>query len=263
MTALVAVGGCLFVATHAQAQTQTQQSAPEAAQRDGTSSWALGVGMGVRERAYADADRKFNALPLLFYENNWLRVAGPTVEAKLLNHAFSPTQRITGGLQIKYAPEGYEASDSPRLTGMAERKGGFLGGAGLTWHNPIAKVSLDWSHDISGYSKGQRLELQAERRFQFGMVGLTPRLGAQWMDRKWVDYYYGVRAQEALADRAAYNGEAGVALDAGMRLDYAFMQRHTVFLDLGVTHLPKEVTNSSIVDRSNVPRAAVGYLYRF
>ncbi|SEK78944.1 outer membrane protein [Roseateles sp. YR242] len=272
LAALMAAGSCSFLATAASAQsdalTPATQEAAEAGKREapaksGGSQWALGLGAGVSERAYAGADRKFTALPLLFYENDWLRFAGATAELKLLNHAFTPTQRLTGGLQVRYAPDGYKASDSSRLTGMAERKGGILGGFGLAWHNPMAQVRLDWSSDLSGHSKGQRLQLQADRRFQLGAASISPRLGAQWMDRKWVDYYYGVRAQEALADRPAYLGEAGVALEAGVRLDYAIQQRHVIFLDVGVTHLPKEVTNSPIVDRSNVPRAMVGYLYRF
>jgi len=248
-------------ATPACAQEQTDAS--PAASSAGGSRWGLGLAAGVRERAYAGADRKFSALPLLFYENDWLRVAGATAEAKLLNYSLSPTQRLTGGLQLKYAADGYKASDSPTLTGMAERKGGLLGGVGLGWQNPIAQVSLEWSSDLSGHSKGQRLQLQVERRFQFGAASLSPRLGAQWMDRKWVDYYYGVRADEVLVGRPAYAGEAGVALEAGLRLDYAIQKRHVVFLDVGVTHLPKEATRSPIVDRSNVPRALVGYLYRF
>jgi MipA family protein len=249
----------------AQAQSATASAAQEGQGSSSSSSsqWGLGVGVGVTERAYLGADRKVSGLPLIFYENTWVRVAGTTVEAKLLNHAFTSNQRVTGGLLLKYVGDGYKASDSSALAGMAERKGGLMGGAGLTWHNPIAKLSMEWTTDLSDHSKGQRLQVQADRRFQFGLASITPRLGAQWMDRKWVDYYYGVRASEATVNRAAYQADAGVALEAGVRVDYAIQKQHVIFLDLGVTHLPKEATNSPIVDRSNLPRAAVGYLYRF
>lgn len=244
---------------------QSQVASPSASEglAGGQSQWALGIGIGVRERAYLDADRKVNALPLLFYENRYVRFAGTTVEGKLLNHSLSPTQRLTGGLLLKYLPEGYKGSDSPALSGMAERKGGLMGGVGLGWQTPLANLGLEWTRDLSSHSKGQRLQVQVDRRFQMGAASFTPRLGAQWMDRKWVDYYYGVRASEALPGRPAYEGDAGVALEAGLRMDYALQRQHVIFLDLGLTHLPKEATNSPIVERSNLPRVSVGYLYRF
>ncbi len=244
---------------------QSQVASPSASEglAGGSSQWAVGVGVGVRERAYLDADRKVNALPLLFYENRYVRFAGTTVEGKLLNYSLAPDQRLTGGLLLKWVPEGYKGSDSPALAGMSERKGGLMGGAGLGWQTPVANLGLEWTTDLSSHSKSQRLQLQVDRRFQMGAVSFTPRLGAAWMDRKWVDYYYGVRASEALPGRPAYQGDAGVALEAGLRMDYAIQRQHVIFLDLGVTHLPKEATNSPIVERSNLPRAAVGYLYRF
>lgn len=244
---------------------QSQVASPSASEglAGGPSQWALGIGVGVRERAYLDADRKVNVLPLLFYENRYVRFAGTSVEGKLVNYSLSPTQRVTGGLLLKYVPEGYKGSDSPALSGMAERKGGFMGGFGLGWQTPLANLGLEWTSDLSSHSKGQRLQLQVDRRFQMGAASFTPRLGAAWMDRKWVDYYYGVRTGEALPGRPAYEGDAGVALEVGMRMDYAIERQHVIFVDLGLTHLPKEATNGPIVERSNLPRVSVGYLYRF
>lgn len=149
---------------------QSQVASPSASEglAGGSSQWAVGVGVGVRERAYLDADRKVNALPLLFYENRYVRFAGTTVEGKLLNYSLAPDQRLTGGLLLKWVPEGYKGSDSPALAGMSERKGGLMGGAGLGWQTPVANLGLEWTTDLSSHSKGQRLQLQVDRRFQMG-----------------------------------------------------------------------------------------------
>ncbi len=257
-TAALVAGVAFSGVASAQNQPREAQASGE-----GMSAWALGLGVATRQQPYADADSKTNVLPLLFYENRWVRFAGTTADLKLWRQAVAPSQEITGGLRLRYDLTGYEASDSPRLAGMAERKGGLWGGAVLAWRNPLVQLSLDWTADLSGHSKGQKLQLQADRRFALGSVGVTPRLAAQWQDKKYVDYYFGVRTQEALADRPVYFGRSATTLEGGLRLDYAFSGRHQVFLDLSVTGLPSEIKDSPLVDRSSLSRVAVGYLYRF
>ena len=117
--------------------------------------------------------------------------------------------------------------------------------------------------DLSGNSKGQKLQLQADRRFAWNGFSLTPRVQAQWLGKKYVDYYFGVRAAEATPSRAAYAGQAAMAIEAGLRMDYAVNSNHSVFLDLSATRLPGEIKLSPIVDRSSSSRVAVGYMYRF
>lgn len=257
LTALTALLGAPAWAQEG-SQSRLEPASPQSASR-----WGLGIGFASQQQPYAGADRKNTVLPLLYYENRWLRFAGAGAEIKLLNYSLAPQQELSGGLRLKYDGSGYEASDSPRLSGMQERKGGFWGGAGVTWRNPVADVSAEWVADLSGHSKGNKLQLQAERRFGFGRVGLTPRVQAQWLDKKYVDYYYGVRADEARADRAAYRGESAMAVEAGVRVDYALAAQHSVFLDLSATALPSKIKDSPLVDRSSLSRVAIGYLYRF
>ena len=47
---------------------------------------------------------------------------------------------------------------------------------------------------------------------------------------QYVDYYYGVRANEMTADRAYYQGESAVNIEVGARGGYMFKQKHFVFL---------------------------------
>ena len=227
------------------------------------SRFALGVGVMSRQFAYAGMDRKNQALPVLMYENSWVRVVGLGAEFKLWRQPLGAGQSLSAGLRVKYENDGFEASDSPRLAGMQERKGGFWGGGSVSWRNPVAPLTLEWLADLSGHSKGSKLQLQADHRFGFGPLGLTPRVQLQWMDRKYVDYYFGVRAGEATPDRAAYTGDAAMAVEAGLRMDYALASRHAVFLDLSRTELPDEIKASPLVDRKATSRVMAGYLYRF
>ncbi len=252
---LLLAAGLLGIASPAFAQDQ-----PAGA---GAARWALGAGVSVRQQPYRGAERKTTGLPLLFYENQWVRFAGVGAEFKLFRQDFGDSQAVTGGLKIKYENSGYEADDAPVLRGMEERKGGLWGGAAAAWHNPVANLGVEWLGDMSGHSKGQKAQLQLDRRIGFGALALTPRLQGQWMDRKYVDYYFGVRAAEALPDRAAYAGRSAWATEVGLRVDYALAPQHMLFMDLARTQLPDEIKQSPIVGRSSLSRASAGYMYRF
>jgi outer membrane protein len=92
---------------------------------------------------------------------------------------------------------------------------------------------------------------------------VMPYVTAHWLDKKYVDYYYGVRAAEATAGRAAYVGKGGVNVDVGLRTMYRFDEHHSMLLDVGITRLAKEIKASPLVDRSRTNRVILGYMYSF
>lgn len=260
---LVATTACLHATAQTGASPGNAEAAAAAPSSSSSSQWGLGMGVGMSQLPYAGADNKNRALPLLYYENSWVRVLGGTADFKVGNWPLGAAGSVALDARLKYDDAGYKPGDSLALTGMDERKGGFWGGGALTWNHPVVRASAAWTADLSGHSKGQKLELQLDRRFGFGNFALTPRVQAQWADKKYVDYYYGVQAHEALPQRAQYTGKAATTLELGVRLDYRIQPRQTVFLDMSATTLPDEIKRSPIVGRSSASRVAVGYLYRF
>lgn len=250
-----------MLALPAAAQSTSRTAAEPTAEP--ASSWGLGIAASSARLPYKGYDSKNSALPLLFYENSWVRFNGASADFKVWRRDFGAGNSVELAARLKYDLHGYESGDSPFLVGMDERKGGFWGGGAVTWNNNLARVSGEWLADVSRSSKGQMLQLKVDRRFGVGNMALTPRIQAQWLDAHYVDYYYGVRAGEARPARARYTGQAAVTLEAGVRLDYQLLPRQTVFLDLSATSLPKEIKNSPIVDRSSTSRMTIGYLYRF
>lgn len=227
-------------------------------QAEGESSWGLGLGVGMERKPYRDFDNKTRLLPLLTYENKWVSVFGPGIDFKLPSAG-----PVSFRLRARYSMEGYEASDSPFLAGMDERKDGiWLGGAAI-WRNDIANLSAELLGDASGNSKGTKFKLTLDRRFQAGSFDITPRLSATRLDDKYVSYYYGVNAAEVRAGRSFYQGGSAVNLEAGLRVGYALAPRQSVFLDLSTTNLGSSIKDSPLVDRSSQSGVRVGYLYRF
>jgi outer membrane scaffolding protein for murein synthesis (MipA/OmpV family) len=235
-----------------------QQQAVQGQTTEEASSWGLGVGVGVERKPYRDFDNKTRLLPLLTYESKWISLSGLSADLKLPSAG-----PVSFRLRARYSMEGYEASDSPFLAGMDERKDGiWLGGAAI-WRNDVANLSAELLGDASGNSKGTKLKLTVDRRFQAGSFDITPRLSATRLDDKYVSYYYGVNAAEVRAGRPFYQGSSAVNLEAGLRVGYAIAPRQSVFVDLSTTQLGSSIKDSPLVDKSSQSGVRVGYLYRF
>jgi outer membrane protein len=255
-SALAAVLAC---AASAFAQQSPGKDKPEG------SSWGLGVAVISGQKAYKGTDRETRAVPMLSYENQYVKFSGPNLELKLPGLVLSDSQRLNFGVVAKlFGGGGYEASDSPALGGMAERKTGVWAGAKVEWENDLADVKLELLSDASGKSKGKRVVLGLERKWMLSpSVMLVPQVGVEWVDKKYVDYYYGVRASEATAGRAAYVGRATVNPEISLTGIYRFDKHQSLMLNVGVKSLGKEIKNSPIVGRSTENRVMLGYMYRF
>lgn len=227
-------------------------------------SWSLGIGVISMQKPYTGVDRKDMVLPLLRFENEYVHIFGPQIGLKLPSLEISGSQQLNFSIVGKYDGAGYKAKDAPILSGMSQRKGGFWAGTEVEWKNDLADVKAAWLGDASGNSKGQKVSLGVEKTWHFGArMMLTPRIEATWYDKKYVDYYFGVRTSEARAGRPAYLGKAGTGAELGVRGLYLLDDRQAVFLDVAVSGLPKAIKNSPLVDRSTENRVMLGYTYRF
>ena len=153
----------------------------------------LGLGLGAVEykTPYRGVGDKVLPFPVLLYENSWMRVFGNTVGIKLPSFSDDLSLSIRAKIAIG---EGYKASDSSFLEGMKKRNGSIWIGPAARWHNEWFDLSADVYGDASGESKGQQAHLSIEKPFAIGRsFELTPHVGVEWLDKKYVDYYYGVK----------------------------------------------------------------------
>lgn len=238
---------------HGQALAQARSSNAET---DG--AWGLGLAMSTGISPYRGADSNTRVIPFFTYESRRVRVTGPGVELKL-----GTSWPVAVGLTASYGFEGYKAGDSAFLAGMNSRKGSVWLGARAALRTEPATLFTEWSADASGHSHGQRLRLGVERRFSAGPIGVTPRVAATWHDARYVQYYYGVQAAEALPGRPAYSPGGAVNPEAGLRLDWGVAPRQILFADLGVTRLGSSIRQSPLVDRGSLAGLRLGYLHQF
>jgi outer membrane protein len=220
--------------------------------------WTLGLGAAVIDKAYRDVDRKVQPLPVASYENKWISASVPTFDVKLYT-----ASSLSFRLRARWTGDGYEASDSPILAGMDKRKSSIWTGGAVVWKTELANISGEVLFDAMGNSKGTRAKMQIDRRFAAGKFGFTPRLATEWVDDKYVDYYYGVRQSEARTGRPFYEGKASTNMQVGLRVDYAPVRHHSVFLDVGATRFGSTIKDSPLVDKAGQTSLALGYVYRF
>lgn len=226
--------------------------------------WGAGLGVLAKQEAYKGIKRETMAVPLLRFENEYVEFGGLELEVKLPSLALGDGGRIRFGLVGEADLNGYEAKDAPILAGMAQRKGALWLGAKAEWENAFVNLTTAWSADVSGHSKGRRFSLGVEKEWQLGEhLLVVPYVTAHWLDKKYVDYYYGVRAAEATAERSAYVGRGGVNVDIGLRTMYRFDDHHSALLDVGITRLARHIKASPLVGRSRTSELILGYVYSF
>jgi MipA family protein len=252
LPALALVTTLLCGAPHAHA------AEPGDAKETSPSGWGIGIGVGVQSRPYKDIGSETRALPLLSYENRWVRIAGLGADLKL-----GSAGPLSFALGARYALNGYEADDAPILAGMAEREGGFWVGPSVSWRTDYATLSAEALGDASGKSKGTQFRLMLDHTLASGAFRFTPRLVGIWRDKKYNDYYYGVRAEEVRADRPFYQGTASMDVELGLRTGYALDRQQLLFLDLSATGYGKGVKDSPLVDSTSSGAVRFGYIYRF
>ncbi len=233
--------------------------------RPPSSHWGLGAGVSNQQKPYAGIERDTTAVPVIQFENRHIRWLGPLLEVKTPGLALSDSQRLDLSLVALYdVGGGYEEDDARILRGMDDRKSGLWAGTSAVWRTGLVDVSARWITDLSGYSDGQRVSVGLEKAWRLGArLRLAPRMGLVWHDDKFVDYYFGVRANEARADRPLYEGEAGIDTYLGVQALYRLGRQHTLLLDLSATRLAPEIEDSPLVDRSTENRVLLGYVYRF
>lgn len=233
--------------------------------REGT-QWSIGVAGIATQKPYKDIDLDAIAFPFVTVENKYLRWFGPTLDIKLPGLE-SGEHQLNFNISLEYDMGGYsekEAEKTPILNGMELRDTGIWAGAKMEWRNPLVDVNVEWMTDASGNSDGQRYAIGLEKTWMLGQhLMLTPHIKAVSLNDKYVDYYYGVRSSEVREDRSLYIGESTINVNYGLRAAYLINEKHSVFIDLGVTTLGNEIKTSPLVDDSKETNAFLVYMYSF
>jgi outer membrane protein len=158
--------------------------------------------------------------------------------------------------------DGFKA-DTSSLQGLNDRKNPLPLGIGTLQETAIGAFYVNAFHDF-GKSKGSLFDLTYVVSQTYGKVTIYPQLGAEYLSKKYVGYYYGVSAQEAVTSRygsyrpgGAFNPYVAALIEARISDNWNlnFLLRHR--------WLANSISGSPIVGRRGADSLFVSVAYRF
>lgn len=248
--------GTLLSSPFASAQTliekQIQEPIPSA-------SNFLGIGMGAFSKTSGSSDLRFMLLPVVQYSwGNGAYISG----LKAGVWGFTSEDR---SLRIGLYAEprfGYDASDSTRTTGMADREFAIDAGPNLRWTTPLGALNVEYGFDVTGRSNGQVAQVQFIRPLisepGFRLNGLV---GATWQNAAMNTYYWGKRASES-GTGTAINVGAGTGFSVGLTGFYTVGSNGALFFGTSIKRLSEVQADSPLAERRYTPVIYLGYGWR-
>ncbi|WP_205859235.1 MipA/OmpV family protein [Pleionea sediminis] len=172
-----------------------------------------GIGMNFNQQIYKDYDQRVTPLPIIGYRGKRLKVYGPFV-----SYDTHKLNNLT--LSLKLAPrfDGYSEEDGKIFEGMEERKFSFDGGFGIRYEYNDWKASLSGMHDILGRSEGYEFSFGLSKVLRIGPIFIEPSVSMSYLDKNYVDYYYGVQSHEANFDRSVFSGSDALNSKVGVAI---------------------------------------------
>lgn len=221
--------------------------------------WSLGVAVISSPEPYVGASDETLVVPALSVTAGRFSFRGIAAAWQLGEWGDFEAEAL---LRARFS--GYDAEDSPFLEGMEDRRKSADLGFALTWERERRLgLRLTPAVDVLGRSDGVEVALDAFVPVRLGPARLEPRLGAAWQSADLVDYYYGVRPEEARPGRPAFRGEATVNATAGLFVFTPLSRRLLLQSFLRLERLGPEIEDSPIVADATALTAFAAVSYRF
>lgn len=153
---------------------------------------------------------------------------------------------------------------------MGRRKASTDGVINIHWRTPENYfIHLNYFRDIGNVSNGDSVALSFSRHIIFpqGLFNhpclLIPSIALEWESTRLVDYYYGVRPEEATPDRPVYAGRDTVNGGARLTGFYLINKSWTVFAGVHAAVFGRGIAESPIVTRRYTTRGYIGSAWLF
>lgn len=245
----------LTLATTACCLTLPTLASPSPIATDGV--WAAGLTTRVQTSPYIGETSRVDFLPELYYQGEQWYLAGTQAGWKSRTHEGFYVDAFA-----RYRFGGYSEEQSKDLTGM-QRFGTLEAGAQLVKNTELGEWRIGASADTLNRHQGWSASAEWRGNWQQGRWTLTPLLGIDYESADINDYYYGVRADEATAERSAYSADASTNLRLGLEAWTRFGSAHLLGLGLTHTRYGETVADSPITDGGQHTELRLNYRYEF
>ncbi len=205
--------------------------------------WLWGVGVSASQDVYTDFDNRVIPIPLIGYAGERLRVFGPFVSYQLYSD-----KGVSVDAQLVPVFAGYEEDDSAVFRGMDDRDFSYAAGVGLNYSHKGWTYSLNTNADILGKFDGYQGTARIGRAFRVNNFVIEPALSFTYQDSHYVDYYYGVKPEEATDFRSAYEGESALNTELQLAISTTRFLSGMTRLQITSTFYDDSISDSPLTD---------------
>lgn len=218
---------------------------------------AAGMGIMYSDSPYEGVDSGVSIVPLLVLEHKRFFIDG-SVAGYYFNSSDEKMRfAFLAGPQLN----GYSSGDSDILSGMNDRRSGFDAGVRIKFSNDIFDSKLEFVSDISGRHDGSRARLVISKEILKGF--LVPKFGIIYSNRRFSDYYYGVRPEEVKPGRPQYSLSSTVDYLLGLRIGVPLRDNLVLAANIDAVFMSSETEKSPLVNEDYIMRYVLGAVYRF
>lgn len=218
---------------------------------------AIGAVPRIERSPYLGAGMRRDFVPLYLYEGKRAYLHSHSVGVKL---GTSEARRFDFFLKHRF--EGHPTDDiPPALSGMARREPGIDAGASAQLGGRWGIAFTEVLYDVTNASNGSELRLGYKYPLRSGRLWLRPHATLSLRTRRLNDYYYGVRDEEARADRPAYHAGSGAVPELGLYAAYQLSSRWRLLAGATLARLPRSVSESPIVEHRTLRTLQLGAIY--
>jgi outer membrane protein len=224
--------------------------------------YALGLAIAGGPSPYLNTDSSTYAYPFLTsfhdsaFTNDWLFFRDGDMGLRWVNDSGWELGAV-GRVQTL----GTGDFDDPGLSGIATRKWTLELGPTVGWRRWPLHIQLKAYAEPGDRHEGTTGELIFSLPRQWPRGYVVPSFGAIYRDSDYGDYYYGVSTAEATISRPEYHPGDSLGTELKVRWGYALFDKWLLSGDLGVEFLDAALSNSPIVDRSELWSAKIALAY--
>jgi outer membrane protein len=225
-------------------------------------SAGLGGGLRFGQSPYLAVDnegqRELDLIPLYLYEGKYVFARGAVGGVHFVN-----SDEFELNAFIRYRFQKLDPDRNAFYEGLDERRQTVDAGIEFGFTRAWGEIAARWMADALGRHNGQEVELSYRYRFEAGAWSFSPFLTWSYQDKDLTDYYFGVSAGEATADRPEFSAGSSEWLAFGLNTAWHATDRIVLFANVGFGGTDSDVTQSPLVEETGFSQFFIGGTYTF
>lgn len=222
--------------------------------------YGVGYTSSVAQRPFVGVDDQSSSLLYLSMSYKGFYVEGVDFGYKLFN-------KNNYDLSFLITPRFYEVKEefasNGELSGLDETERAFFAGISYQYRTAIVNYNLQLIKDVSE-SDGSEVNLSISKRFKLSdTFSITPSMGVSSQDSKLVDHFYGVQANEVVANRPLYSGKSSQNYNFLITAVWNVTPSFQLLGQIKRETLGDGITDSPVVDETSISSYVIGGVYRF